>query len=563
LILLNLRKLKEPPQNLSEFGRSLNAAALLTGNIMQAAGKTRIEFELLDVAQNKITWSRSFEWNPTRIADTGSQIASSVLGAMALPGLTQNAFAGTSNPAAYDAFLSGKQQAASLNISMLLKAMDDFQRAIDLDPGYVLAYVELSETIRWYNRYRGPEEEERKLMRDRAIQALEAAQRIDSDSAAVVSALGLVSGDRSLAVQAFEHALELDPNHAKSYHRLGREMMRKGKLHECERLTRKALDLDPLNADWHNDLAGVLFELGRDEEALTEIHRSIELEPRLAWNHHRLSIWSGYHFGRLDDAVIYAREAYSLDPDNGGIAWEVMGWYADLGAREEALAWLDRQLEAGPGDPWRWFGAGVVAKYFGDKQKALEYIEKTLEIEPGLNWAMREMDFHDIGEGRPEIAWQRWQSAYPALFINETPTVDDSNFGTAIMLAQFFIAVGETERAEYLLTSCLDILKTWMSESSARDSSLLDTEQEIYASLGMKDETLEALRESIIDRNWRATPMWYDLPIYDFIRDDPQFQELMDIVHSDLAEQRQRVRAMECNGELAPAPGVELVLVCD
>jgi len=563
LILLDLRKLKERPGDLSEFGRSLNASALLTGNILQAPGKTRIEFELLDVAQNEVTWSQSFDWKPTRIRDTGSEIANSVLSAMALRGLTQESFAGTNNPEAYDAFLSGKQQAASLNISLLLKAMDDFQQAINLDPDFVLAYVELAETIRWYIRNRGPEEEEREVLRDRSRQALETAQKLDSESAAVVSALGLFSRDRSLATQAFEHALELDPNHAKSYHRLGRVMASEGQLQQSERLTRMALELDPLNGDWHNDLAGVLFDLGRDEEALAEIHRSIELEPGLVWNHHRLSIWSGYHFGRLDEAVIYAREAYSLDPDNGGVAWEVMGWYLDLGAREEALVWLDRQLELGPGDPWRWFGAGVVAKYFGEKEKALGYIKKTLEIEPGLTWAMREMDLHDIEEGQAELALERWQTTYPALFINETPTVDRSNFGEAIMLGQLFMVVGETERAEYLLTSCLDILRTLASEDSTRDSSILDTEQEVYASLGMKEETLEAVQRSIMDRNWRATSVWYDLPIYDFLRDDSEFQELMEIVHNDLAEQLKRVRTMECNGELAPAPGVAKVLVCD
>ena len=79
----------------------------------------------------------------------------------------------------------------------------------------------------------------------------------------------------------------------------------------------------------------------------------------------------------------------------------------------------------------------------------------------------------------------------------------------------------------------------------------------------MKDETLDALRHSIVDRNWRATPIWYDLPVYDFIRHDPEFKQLMEIVHSDLAKQLKRVRSMECNGELAPAPGVAQVRICD
>jgi tetratricopeptide (TPR) repeat protein len=441
--------------------------------------------------------------------------------------------------------------------------MEDFQRAIDLDPGYVLAYVALAETIRWYVRYRGPEEAEREVLINRAMQALDRALDLDSESAAAISALGLTAGNRVLAIQAFEHALELDPNHAKSYYRLGLTKLRMGEPDEAERLVRKALDLDPLNADWRNDLAGILWELQRDEEALTEVRKSIEIEPKLVWNHHRLSRWESFGRGNLDEAIIHARAAYALDPRNGGIAWEVSGLYTDLGGRAEAIAWMDRSNELRPGNSYTWLSAYMTMAYFGEEDAALEYTDRCLELEPGNPWALRILGFRDIEAGRSEEALDRWQRAYPTITARESQLADDFDFCDALFYAQNLKEAGEIEWAMNLTNGCLDELNRQIEESSIRQWEVDDIAPEILATLGQKNETLEAMRRSIVDGHHRMTPIWYSLPHFDFVRDEPEFQELMDILHADLAEQLKRVREMECNGELAPAPDVEIELVCE
>ena len=560
LILINLGKLKDQPGNLLEFGRSVKAAALLTGKILQVAGGTRIEIGLLDVGRGEQTWSQTYEWNPTRIVDTGTAIANSVLGAMELPALSRVTFTGTDHPEAYEAFLSGRQNVASLNVVKLLKAIDDFQRAIDLDPGYVLAYVSLAETIGWYIRYTGPLGEERKMLIKRRMQALETALELDSESAAAISALGTTSPDRELAIQAFEHALELDPNHAKSYLRLGK---REAQIEEAERLVRKALELDPLNADWYNDLAGILWSQERDEEAFATLRKSIELEPELVWNNYKLSVWSGYDYGRLDEAIIYARKAYSLDSRNSSIAWEVAGWYIDIGAREEALAWVKMLLELHPGDSFGWLAAGVASVVFGDEDVALERFKRALELDPGNTWALREVVRGEITHGHTDIAYERWQRVDPVMMTSENPVVEFANMDAAIFIGQFFMKIGETDRAEHLLNGCVEIMNSWEPGSGVREGWMFIVEPEIYATLALKEETLAAMRRSIIDRHYRATNIWYSLPVFDFIRDEPEFRELMEIVHNDLAEQLKRVRKMECSGELAPAPGLAQLVDCN
>ncbi len=418
LILMDLRNLKDQPGNLAEFGRSVKAAALLTGQILQAGGGTRIRMNLINTGQGGVAWSQEIDWDPTRIADTGTAIANGVLETLALPLLSNTSFTGTNRPEAYDAYLAGLRRAATYNIVDLALAMDDFQRAIDLDPEYVLAYVALAETIEWYSRYKQPAEEEAKALEERGKSVLDAAQAMAPDSADVVSAIGMYAPARELRIQAFKRALALDPNHAKSYHRLG---FRAEDAKEAERLVRKALEFDPFNADWHNDLASTLYYQGRYEEAFAELRRSIELEPELVFNHYRMGFWATYDLGRLDEGLIHLRKAYALDPHLGNLIMLIGGTYADFGAWEEALAWTERALERSPGNALVPYSYYQIYYAMGEKDKALKYLRQAVDMEPDFSFSLHALGLLDIRDGRAEFALERWRRADPVLTSSDHP----------------------------------------------------------------------------------------------------------------------------------------------
>jgi len=556
---MDLRNLKDQPGNLAEFGRSVKAAALLTGQILQAGGGTRIRMNLINTGQGGVAWSQEIDWDPTRIADTGTAIANGVLETLALPLLSNTSFTGTNRPEAYDAYLAGLRRAATYNIVDLALAMDDFQRAIDLDPEYVLAYVALAETIKWYWRYKQPAEEEAKALEERGRSVLDAAQAMAPDSADVVSAIGLYAPARELEIQAFKRALALDPNHAKSYHRLAWQAE---DAKEAERLVRKALEFDPFNADWHNDLAGTLYHQGRDEEAFAELRRSIELEPELVFNHYRMGFWATYDLGRLDEGLIHLRKAYALDPQHGYLIFHFSAIYAALGAWEEAQALLEQGMEQSPGEVLIWYGAYQFEYYkvyasMVEKDKALKYLRQAVDMEPDDSWSLHALGLLDIREGNAEVALERWRHAYPVLTSSDHPEIDKNNLRGAMYYAGNLMEAGETRQAEYLLQLCLDALHKWQNEAFVRESILLDFEQEIHAAWKRKEETLAAMRRAIVDnRNYSGSWM-YKAPGFEFLWDEPEFQELMEIMHANLARQLERIREMERNGEMPPAPGVE------
>jgi hypothetical protein len=77
---------------------------------------------------------------------------------------------------------------------------------------------------------------------------------------------------------------------------------------------------------------------------------------------------------------------------------------------------------------------------------------------------------------------------------------------------------------------------------------------QLYAELELREDTLRALHWHIVDLHGRDENWMFDEPDLDWLRDDPEFQELMDILHSDLEMQRESVREMEANGEMPPLP---------
>jgi len=270
----------EQPGDVVAFGRSLGVASLATGRFGQTPDGPVVELELLEVITGELAWTGAFDWDPTRIIETAGDMANGLLEAMALPLLSANKFTGTGNREAYEAFMSGEEYASAWNGDALARAIEDYQRAINLDPGYVQAYIGLAQTIYDLLELDEPGEPEREALEVRARQAVDIAQKLDRESAAAISLLGLGTENRQLRIQAFERALELDPDHYMSYYRYALQMKEDGDLEEAERLIRRAIVLRPMSARFRRELAGILRMQGRTGEAQAEMDKAAAFNSR-------------------------------------------------------------------------------------------------------------------------------------------------------------------------------------------------------------------------------------------------------------------------------------------
>jgi len=86
--------------------------------------------------------------------------------------------------------------------------------------------------------------------------------------------------DMDGAVEAFEKAVEMDPQRASSYSDLGSAQAVKGDKDKAEAAFRKAIQINPNSASAHLSLANFLWANGKLDEAEKEMRRGLELDPK-------------------------------------------------------------------------------------------------------------------------------------------------------------------------------------------------------------------------------------------------------------------------------------------
>jgi DNA-binding winged helix-turn-helix (wHTH) protein len=145
-----------------EAGKQLGATAVLVGKIKARPGSILIEVELVDPSTGWQLWGENFDLESSDLLQTQDAITTQVLAAMKLR-LTgdeeQRVTARyTENAAAYQSYLEGRHHWSSYTREGIEKAIQHFERAIELDPNYALAYAGIIDCyLRLATNYLPPE----------------------------------------------------------------------------------------------------------------------------------------------------------------------------------------------------------------------------------------------------------------------------------------------------------------------------------------------------------------------------------------------------------------------
>jgi tetratricopeptide (TPR) repeat protein len=536
-------KVTPAPDNLAALGRQYRLVSVLAGNVIRAGSRLQIQMTLIDVGSDEVRWANTFDWDPTRIREMGTEITNGVLETMDLPIISEKRFAGTDSLQAYETYLQGHRYRAAFVIPELRLAMQEFERAFTIDPKFVHAYYELAQTIDAYLGMKGPEEEESEHLQRRQTELLETAQALDPDFAPLISLRGLMSGNLELAYAACDRALELDPDHAETYWRYAQLKKYEGDLEETERLQRKALEYRPMDASWIAGLGTTLWRLNRVDEAAALIEKSIELEPRLEANYRTLGAWNSYVFGNLDKSVYYMRRAYEVNPEAGALAGLVGASYASLGMREEAMAWKEHAIEMSPTNGMAWSAAAMIHRRLGEHEASREYEAEAIRLR-GWEYIAPE-DIKDPDAQIRREALERWESENPDIALNEDAEIVHRTVWRYKLYMDVLLGAGEQERGRAIAGRLIQYLDPRCNDGpyfTGSGYNYCNNIVYIYASIRDKRSTLREMRALIVDRHNRYNPWQYKEEPYEFLRGDPEFQEIMAFLDADLAAQADKVR---------------------
>ena len=543
----------DPGLSIPEIGAKLGVATVLEGGVQRAGDRVRINVQLIDCETETHLWAETYdrELTAANIFAIQSEIAKTVAEALraALTPEEQHRIASipTGSLAAYEAYLLGRQRFARYTAAALVEALDYFQQAIELDPGFALAYAGLADSYA-EQVFLGVLAREEGLAKAQA--AADKALALDDQLGEAYNSLGGIKETRQDfegAEAMYRRALELNPSYATAYNYYGFLLRHSlGRYEEALALHRKAAELDPLSAQIVAEFGLSLESLGQFDEALARYQRAIEVDSGYALAYSLIGLHYWWVSGRLDEALVWEAEGISLDPgDPRKFAW--LGWlFLDLGDFDRAESWIERSLELGPESFWPNIAMHDLQLYRGDEAAALDYARRAFAFDP--LWVSFFPRDHELRARRYSEARALYEESYPELLDEGDPAVDGSNWCAAINLAIVLSKTGEQEQADLLLNRSFQHIQT-LTRLGSYGYGIADVR--IYALRGNKQKALSNLRQAI-DDGWRVSWRYFlkhDSAL-ESLHDELEYQAMVAEIEADMAAQLERVREMERRGEL-------------
>jgi TolB-like protein/Tfp pilus assembly protein PilF len=373
-----------------EIGQKLGVAHFVEGSVRKAGDVVRIAARLTRTDTGEQLWSENFTRNLKDVFAVETELAQTIVAQ--LSGQLTNGTAdpaakatiqaqvqaaekgGTKNVDAHQHYLQGRFYANRHSEKGAGEALAEYQRAVELDPSFALAWAGLAQTHAWYcgsSTAIGLAAFDDHLARAREATAQALAIEPNLPEALLArSEIQLhYDYDWKGADQTLRTALDLAPANAALLIAAGNLAGAKGDVDRAIALYRQAVSLDPVNPQARLFLAYNLGLTGQLAEAQAEFPRVVELNPAATWAHAGLGLafivkgkfeeaavaaqddaaewarllilamarWSQKRIPEADAALVRLTDGFA-----DTVAYQIAEVYAYRGEKDRAFEWLER-----------------------------------------------------------------------------------------------------------------------------------------------------------------------------------------------------------------------------
>jgi adenylate cyclase len=291
----------------------------------------------------------------------------------------------------------------------LSKAIEYFQRAIENDAGYALAYAGLADSYFWmaYSEFDILNREDYfEKSRSNALRALELDPFVAEAHAALATVKVKHDRDTVGAESSFERALAANPHCAMAYSRYTYFLAAMGRLGESLQKIRRAQELDPLSPDANASLAYILYFARDYDEPIRYSQRALMLEPNFLDALLLLGL-SYEQKGMIGESIIQFTRAKEANADSTE-PLELLGHaFAIAGLGDEARKVLSELQSSENQNSIHPYNVALIHAALGQSKQAFEWLAK-----PYLNWTERER----MLRFDPRMDQLREDSRFPAVF---------------------------------------------------------------------------------------------------------------------------------------------------
>jgi TolB-like protein/class 3 adenylate cyclase/Flp pilus assembly protein TadD len=484
-------------RSVKEIAQQLGVSKVIEGSVRRSGSHVRVSVQLIDALTDRHIWAEDYEQT---VADSlalegelATRIAAEVGATLSPQEKEQVEAKPTNNPAAYDAYLRGRALAAGspFDKPAVESAIRSYQEAVKLDPNFAVAWAYLS-CVQSNSYWTGLDPTPARLAA--AKDSLDRARALDPDLPETHLALGYYRyyGQRDFtgALAEFQRAEKSLPNNVDVVKAIGLIQRRFAHWNEAIAALRRVVELDPRNTNSASILAITYMGIRHFSDALAIADHILAVEST---NESGIGIKA---FCLLAMGNLEAAEPVVANP-NADV--ELRGFHALIKRRyTEAADILAKGLNKQPDQdkPKLLLEIGLAQRLAGNADAArAAYQEAAQEFQ------------RELGEVAPD--------AGPAAELHSGLGVAYAGLGDASS------AVTEGQKGIVMQPSSEDPF-----EGPSREEAMA----KIYALLGDADHAIPILKRLVqTSAPTEIVPALLRLnPIWDSIRDDPRFQELVE-----------------------------------
>ena len=489
------------PTNLRDIGKALGVSNILEGSVRRSGNKVRVNVQLIDANTDEHVWANDYDKDVTNVFDLQSELASEIAKALQAKlspeEKSQMTRKPTENGEAYLAFVQAHDLSCAVeDLTKLKQSAQLYQRAIELDPNFALAFARYSQLESWMMRTHDASPEHREKARTLAARALQL--QPDLPEAHLALGFSYYWGDNNYeaALKEFEIAQRALPNEPEVYLAIGAIQRRQGKWPESTANLEKAVSLNPKDT-WALQNLVFNYQMLRNFDAANKtVDRALQINPR------SISLWgikAKLAIGDKGDLSVGEKilEKAKSFPMSSEERLGMIGGRANLLLDQRKYQEVVQLAATVPDDTfaevpgsiaYKYFPLGIAYKALGDDAAARAAFRKAKDV---LEEQLKQ---------KPDDADLRVQFAKLLAWLGEKD-----------------VAIAEAQRAMDLRPE---------SKDAFEGPRITEQVAQVYTILGDNARAIELL-DALLSRPSEVTSQTLKLdPAWDPIRNDPGFQAL-------------------------------------
>lgn len=372
-----------------EAGKELRANAVLSAGFLRAGDRLRVTAQLVDVLTGDILWSDRIDADASDVLNLQDEIAQKILEGLRME-LSENEQEKlgrrmTDNHEAWEEYLRGRDHFGrfifrTLSAEDCDAAIQNFKRAVELDPHFALAYSGLGAC--YANRvFKGLGETEDYTLAESAFSKAFSYDPNVVEARVLMVMVYMARGEKKKARAEIDLLKKQFPNEAPLFfvkgvvHRLDGEY--EGSLKAFERLSR----LDPAARAVSAYNRARIFVYTREyDKAIAELEIGERAEP----NHPMLKLFRSatyYYRGDVKDAIRLMEEVLAAHPRMDGVRPLYALFLAGAGRTEDARGQLTEDaLKLAKADHDTAYWAASAYAVLGEKDLAFKWLNKAIKL---------------------------------------------------------------------------------------------------------------------------------------------------------------------------------------